>query len=140
MQNQIKRPLIGVANIIIKENRVLMWKRKNAHWNGTWAFPWWHLEFWESWENCALREAKEEANIFIKNIRFCTITNDIFENEKKHYVTIYMLSDYDSWALSVLEPNKCEKWEWFEWSKLPSPLFLPIINLLKANFNPLKYE
>ena len=36
-----------------------------------------------------------------------------------------------------MEPEKCEKWEWFEWNNLPEPLFLPIQNLLKQKFNPL---
>jgi 8-oxo-dGTP diphosphatase len=35
-----------------------------------------------------------------------------------------------------MEPNKCEKWDWFEWDKLPEPLFLPTINQLKLGFNP----
>jgi len=51
-----KRPLIGVAVIVIKENRVLLGKRKNSHGSGTWAFPGGHLEFNESIEDCARRE------------------------------------------------------------------------------------
>ena len=51
-----KRPLIGVAVIVIKENRVLLGKRKNSHDSGTWAFPGGHLEFKESIKDCARRE------------------------------------------------------------------------------------
>jgi 8-oxo-dGTP diphosphatase len=29
-----------------------------------------------------------------------------------------------------MEPEKCEKWEWFEINKLPQPLFLPYDTLL----------
>jgi 8-oxo-dGTP diphosphatase len=43
-----KRPLIGVAVIVIKEDEVLLGKRKNSHGSGTWAFPGGHLEFKES--------------------------------------------------------------------------------------------
>jgi 8-oxo-dGTP diphosphatase len=35
-----------------------------------------------------------------------------------------------------MEPEKLEKWEWFKWENLPSPLFLPIKNLKKQNFYP----
>jgi len=37
-----------------------------------------------------------------------------------------------------MEPEKCEKWEWFKWDKLPQPLFLPVKNAIKQGFNPFK--
>ena len=61
-------------------------------------------------------------------------TNDVFQKEKKHYITLFVVADYDSGVLKLKEPEKCEKWDWFEWGKLPEPLFLPIKNLLKQNF------
>jgi len=33
------RPLVGIAVIVIKNCRVLLGERKNAHGAGTWAFP-----------------------------------------------------------------------------------------------------
>lgn len=133
-----KKPKVGVGVIIIKENKVLLGKRKNSHGEGSWCFPGGHLEFNESLENCAKREVLEETGIEIKNIRFGTITNDIFKDEGKHYITIFMLCEYDSGEVKVMEPEKCEKWHWFEWNNLPEPLFLPIQNLLKKDYNPLK--
>lgn len=132
-----ERPKVGVGVIVIKDGKILLGKRKNAHGEGTWSFPGGHLEFNESWEDCASRETMEETGIAIKNIRFGTATNDIFQTEEKHYVTIFMLSDYDSGEVKVMEPEKCEKWEWFLWSQLPQPLFVPIHNLLKKSFNPI---
>ncbi|RLC15632.1 MAG: DNA mismatch repair protein MutT, partial [Deltaproteobacteria bacterium] len=55
------RPLIGVAAIVIKDKKVLLGKRKNAHGAGTWAFPGGHLEYKESIEECAKREVFEET-------------------------------------------------------------------------------
>lgn len=45
-----------------------------------------------------------------------------------------MLSDYDSGKVKIMEPEKCEEWNWFDFQNLPSPLFLPLRNLLKTNF------
>lgn len=132
-----ERPKVGVGVIVIKDGKVLLGKRKNAHGQGAWSFPGGHLEFNESWEDCASRETMEEAVITIKNIRFGTATNDIFQAEGKHYITIFMLSDYDSGEVRVMESEKCEKWEWFLWSQLPQPLFFPIQNLLKKSFDPI---
>jgi 8-oxo-dGTP diphosphatase len=130
------RPKVGIGVIIIKDNKILLGKRRNAHGEGSWCYPGGHLEFGESWEECSRREVREEVGIEIKNLRFGTITNDIFKNEHKHYITISMISDFESGEVTLMEPDKCDKWEWFEWDNLPSPLFLPTINQLKEGFKP----
>jgi 8-oxo-dGTP diphosphatase len=134
-----KLPKVGVGVIVIKENRVLLGKRRSEHGYGTWSFPGGHLEFYEDVEDCARREVMEETGISIRNLRRCAYTNDIFLKEGKHYVTLYVISEYDSGELKVMEPDKCEKWEWFEWSNLPEPLFLPVKNLIKQGFDPFNF-
>jgi 8-oxo-dGTP diphosphatase len=140
LENVKDRPKVGIGVCIIKDNKVLFGKRKNSHGDGTWCFPGGHLEFGESWEECAIRETMEETGLKIKNIRFSTATNDFFEKENKHYITIFMLADYNSGEVKVMELDKCEKWDWFEWeeNKLPQPLFVPQQNLLKQKYNPFK--
>jgi 8-oxo-dGTP diphosphatase len=86
----VKRPLVGIAVIVIKGNQVLLGKRKNSHGSGTWAFPGGHLEFNESIEDCARREVAEETGIQIKNLRYGPYTNDIFSDEEKHYPRIWI--------------------------------------------------
>jgi len=102
-----KRPKVGVGVILIKDGKVLMGKRKNAHGKGTWSFPGGHLEFNESWSDCAKRETFEESNLKIKKVRLATVTNDIFELEGEHYITLFMRADYDSGELKIMEPDKC---------------------------------
>lgn len=126
----------GIGVIVIKEGRVLLGKRLNSHGAGTWSFPGGHLDMFESWEQCAQREVLEEANIVISNLQFAAATNDIFSEENKHYITIFMSADYSGGVLKVNEPDKCKKWEWFDWDGLPSPLFLPIQNLLRNGYRP----
>ena len=128
------RPLIGVAVIVIKNGRVLLGKRKNSHGDGTWAFPGGHLEFGESIKDCARREIFEETGIQIENLRYGPYTNDIFEKEDKHYVTLFVLADYASGVATVKEPHKCEEWQWHHWPPQVKPHFLPIVNLLKQNY------
>jgi hypothetical protein len=43
-----------------------------------------------------------------------------------------MVADYDSGELKIMES---EKWEWFEWGKLPKPLFIPTQNYVNQRFN-----
>lgn len=133
---QENRPKVGVGVIVTRDQKVLLGKRRNAHGDGTWSFPGGHLEFGEEPEDCAIRETLEETGIRIKNLRRSAYTNDIFRKENKHYITLYIISEYDSGTVKIMEPEKCERWEWFDWDNLPEPLFLPIENLLKDKFNP----
>lgn len=131
MSNQI--PRVGVGVIITKDNTILLGKRINSHGHNSWAPPGGHLEFLESPEACAQREVFEETGISIKNIRPILFTNDIFQPDNKHYITIFMAADYDSGLPTILEPDKCLEWKWFFWDHLPSPLFLSFENFLKIS-------
>lgn len=62
-------------------------------------------------------------------MHFVTVTNDIFKVERKHYVTIYVRSDWKAGIPKVLEPDKMIKWKWFSLRELPEPLFLPMTHL-----------
>jgi len=134
--NQEKRPKVGVGVCLIRNRKVLFGKRKNSYGKGSWCFPGGHLEFGESWEECARRETLEETGLEIKNVRFVTTTNDFFSEENKHYITILMLAEYVSGEARLMEPEKCEEWQWFKWNDQPSPLFIPQQNLNKQKFDP----
>jgi len=135
---QEQRPKVGVGVIVIKDGKILLGKRKGTHGEGSWAFPGGHLEFGERLEDCAKREVMEETGITIKNIKKLTFTNDIFKEENKHYITIFMTANHDSGEPMIMEPEKCECWEWYDWNNMPSPLFLPIENLIKKGYSPIK--
>jgi len=79
---------VGVAIIITKDDKVLLMKRKGPHGQGTWSTPGGHLDFGETPEGCAAREAKEEVGLDVVGIRFRAVTNDVFEAEGKHYITL----------------------------------------------------
>lgn len=57
---------------------------------GTYQCPGGHLEYGETFAETAAREALEETGLEIGEIKFLTATNDVFEGEGKHYVTIFV--------------------------------------------------
>ncbi|KKP59581.1 MAG: hypothetical protein UR53_C0001G0081 [Candidatus Magasanikbacteria bacterium GW2011_GWC2_34_16] len=138
MEDITKRPKVGVGVIVKKDGKVLMQKRKGAHGFGTWCFPGGHMEFGESLEETARRETIEELGIEITNIWVGPYTNDVHTGEGKHYVTLFVVSDYASGDPKIMEPDKTEFFDWFDWEEMPRPLFLPIINLLEQGYNPFK--
>ncbi len=135
LQSQVR---VGVAVIIIHDGKVLLGKRKGSHGAGTWAFPGGHLEFGESFEECAKREVLEETDLLITNVKNFTFTNDPFPIEEKHYVTCYVTAEIESGELKIVEPTKCDVWEWFAWDQFPQPLFIPLQNLMKSGLNPIE--
>ncbi len=135
-EGNVPVPKVGVAVFIRKDGKILMGHRMGAHGGNTWAPPGGKLDFGEDVASCARREVFEETNLKIKNIRAGPYTNDVFVENNLHYITLFMVAEYDSGELKIMEPNKCKEWRWVEWNNLPHPLFLPLQNLLKTNFNP----
>ena len=129
-------PRIGIGVCILRAGEVLVGKRKNAHGEGSWCFPGGHLEFGESWEECARREVLEETGLELGEVRYATATNDVFTEEKKHYVTIFMAGEYLNGEAEVLEPEKGEGWEWCSWHQIPEPRFLALQHLSDSGWTP----
>jgi 8-oxo-dGTP diphosphatase len=127
---------VGVAIIVTRGNQVLLLKRLNVHGAGSWSTPGGHLDFGETPEECAIREAREETGLDIINISFKAITNDVFETENKHYISIWMEGEYQSGEAVLAAPYESSEIGWFDWDKLPQPLFLPFQNLLNGNRYP----
>lgn len=130
------RPRVGLGVIVRKDGKVLMGKRKNAHGEGTWCFPGGHLEFGESWEECARREVREEVGVEVRELSLAHVTNDIFSEEDKHYITLFLVGDWVSGEVMLCEPDKNEQWGWFPWEALPQPLFIPVCHLLESGYHP----
>ncbi len=130
------RPHVGLAVIIMRDGTVLMGKRRGNHGGGTWSLPGGHLEYGETPEQGALREISEECGVCVKNLRRGPYTNDIHVHEGKHGITLFLLADYAGGEAQILEPEKCERWEWVTWEAMPEPLFLPLQTLKKQGFDP----
>jgi 8-oxo-dGTP diphosphatase len=122
---------VGVGVIIRNaQGQVLLGQRQGSHGAATWSFPGGHVEFGEALEQTAAREVAEETGLNCLELRPFYFTNDIFQEENKHYVTLFF--ECTRWEGEVVnaEPVKCLGWEWFAPTALPAPLFLPIQQLL----------
>lgn len=115
-------PKVGIGVMLLKDGRVALGKRKGSHGAGEYAFPGGHLEAMESFAACAQREVLEECGAIIHNVRFQFLAN-VTLYAPKHYVHIGLVADWKSGELRVLEPDKCESWNWYSLNDLPQPLF-----------------
>lgn len=126
---------VGVGVLVNKNNKILLIKRSGSHGEGTWAPPGGHINFRESVLTCSKREVKEETGIDIKNLRVLGFTEDLFKKERKHYITIWVNSDWQSGEIKNTNREFSEI-HWFPWKNLPNPLFLSLKNFIKGKILP----
>lgn len=103
---------VGTGVIIIKDDKMLLGKRRGSHFAGHYSFPGGHQDYGETWEECVLRETEEECGenfkIQVRNGRPIFVTNDLMPEYEKHYVTIFIVADYVSGEPINAEPHKCQ--------------------------------
>ncbi|PIO02395.1 ADP-ribose pyrophosphatase [Candidatus Micrarchaeota archaeon CG09_land_8_20_14_0_10_60_16] len=116
-----ERPKVGVGAIMLRNGLVLVGKRLGSHGSGTWTIPGGHLEFGESFIQCAEREVLEETGLRLANPRFSSVSNGVMEG--KQYVTVTVVADCPEG-----EPRETtDKLVEFKWidprEPLPEPFF-----------------
>lgn len=103
---------------------------------GRWSTPGGHLDWGETPAACAARETMEETGVGVYNLEFVAITNDVFADTGRHYVTIWMRGDPDGAEAVIADADEIAEVGWFDPAALPAPLFLFFENLLARNCLP----
>ncbi len=130
-------PRIGVAVIMQRGDTVLVGQRRSTtHGDGTWQFPGGHLEFGETVEQCAIREAAEETGLDVTVTGRGPWVDSFFVAEGRQYVTLFVLTTAEKGEAELREPDKCVSWCWCRWDELPEPLFIPILELKSLGWRP----
>lgn len=133
-----EHPRVGIGVMIFREGKILLGKRRGAHGSGEYAFPGGHLEHGESFAECAVRETTEETAVTIRNVRFQLLAN-VLEYSPRHYVHINLSADWAAGEAVVMEPDKCESWDWYGFHELPRPLFGPSESAIRCHLEGLNY-
>ena len=118
---ELGRPLVGVGVVLVRENRVFLARRHGAHGEETWASAGGHLEWGETLEECARREALEELGVTVCGLQFLCISNIIAYG--RHYVDVEFLGDIGDQEPQLVEPEAFSESGWFPLDDLPQPLF-----------------
>lgn len=94
------RPHVGVGTLHVRNNSLLLIKRKHDPDAGYWSIPGGHLDLGEKVENAAEREAHEETGFKVKVTKLAGIIDKIMIDDegkiKYHYVLLnYFVEQID---------------------------------------------
>ena len=119
------RPLVGVGVVFIRDGRVFLAQRRGSHGEATWASAGGHLEYGESLEDCARREAREELGVDVGELRALCLSNILAYD--RHYVDVEFLGDIgDQEPVPVQADGTLKEYGWFPLREPPEPLFEPM--------------
>ncbi|MEO0094302.1 MAG: NUDIX hydrolase [candidate division WOR-3 bacterium] len=83
---QYKNPFPTVDIIIEMENGIILIKRKNPPYG--WAIPGGFIEYGESAESAAIREAKEETNLDVFDLKQFHVYSDPKRDPRFHTISV----------------------------------------------------
>lgn len=133
MRNNNKQVRVGIGVLVVdKKGKILLGRRKSEHGQNTYSLPGGHLEYGESFEECAKRELREETSLESSDFEVISLSNRI--SYSKHYVTIGLIAKNYKGSAKVMEPDKCEGWVWYNKDSLPEPLFEPSRKVIENYF------
>ena len=105
---------ISIGILIYKDNNILFGKTVDKY-----ILPVGHLEYMESFNDCAKREVLEECGIKIKDIELQYISNTN-SYKPKHYIHIGLKAQWESAEPQVLEQGAILEWQWIDENNTPT--------------------
>src|SRR5438034_6971514 len=90
-----RRPRVGCAGLIRREDQVLLGKRNKEPNRGLWVLPGGGVEFCETFAQTLERELLEEAGISVE-VRNIFKTYELINPPNEHRVIVYLIADHRS--------------------------------------------
>ena len=115
-------PGLGCGLAILREGKLLLYRRLRAPEAGTWNIVGGKVDHMERAIDSARREAEEESGLSIGAVNLLCISEQIIEDEGQHWLSLIYVSEDFSGEARVVEPDKLPEFGWFALDALPSPL------------------
>ena len=109
--------------VLIKEDKILLSRRFNTGYqDGKYSLVAGHVDKGETFTQCLVREAKEEANISVKpeDLKVVHVMQRDSKAEKNNErVDVFFLAEKWDGAPANKEPHKCDDLSWFDLEEIP---------------------
>lgn len=125
---------VSVHLILVKDNKILLMKRKNTGFaDGFYSMPAGKLEVGESVIDAIIRETKEEINIDIDNENLKTVQVMNRKGIDRERIDYFFISKEWTGTIKNNEPNKCDDLQWFNIDNIPNNT-IPYIKQALKNY------
>lgn len=114
----------AVGLIIIKDNQIFLAKRLKGLGKDKWGTVGGHIEVGETPQQAIVREAKEEFDIEVGNLKFLCLGYELYG--EKQYLDVIFTGDILSGEPKNMEPEKKDGLGWYDLNNLPGELFKPV--------------
>ena len=126
-------PRVGVGVLLVDElNRVLLTLRNRPPEAGFWSIVGGQLDFLETLEECATREAREEVGVEVSIQSLLCVTDHCLPQENQHWVSPAYLARVRTGQAVNCEPDKTADVQWFPLDRLPPNLTMTASNAIRA--------
>lgn len=116
-------PRVGVGVLLVDTHgRILLSLRRRSPEAGAWSILGGSVEPFERIEECARREAREEAGVEIVLERLLCVTDHILPHENQHWVAPAFAARIVEGVAANKEPEKTAELRWCTLESLPQPL------------------
>lgn len=115
-------PGLGVGLVILRDGKILLYKRMLPPEAGFWNIVGGKVDHMEPAEEAARREAEEETGLKIGHVELLKPTEQIIEADRQHWISLlYVARDVEG-EPQLTEPDKLSDFGWFGRHDLPQPL------------------
>ncbi|WP_104664085.1 NUDIX domain-containing protein [Ensifer adhaerens] len=115
-------PGLGCGLVIVRDGKILLYRRVNAPEAGHWNIVGGKVDHMERSQAAACREAEEESGLKIGSTEFLCLSEQVIDADRQHWISmIYVTRDF-SGEPQLTEPEKLSEFGWFDLDALPEPL------------------
>ena len=133
----LRCPRVGVGVLLTDGlGRVLLTLRRLPPEANCWSILGGKVDFLEPLEDCAIREAREEAGLEIAIERLLCVTDHRLPGEGQHWVSPAFFGRILRGEASNCEPHKTRQVRWFPLRELPPNLTMTARNAIEAYCGP----
>jgi 8-oxo-dGTP diphosphatase len=115
-------PGLGVGLVILRDDKILLYKRMRPPEAGYWNIVGGKVDNMEPAEEAARREAEEETGLTIGRVERIGLTEQIIAADRQHWISLLYIARDVTGEPQLTEPDKLSDFGWFGLDDLPEPL------------------
>ena len=115
-------PGVGTGLAILRDGKLLLYRRTRPPEAGHWNIVGGKVDHMEHSADACRREAQEETGLRIGDVNLLTLSEQVFDADRHHWVSVIYRTEDIFGEARVTEPEKLPEFGWFPLDDLPAPL------------------